>query len=932
MSTVPVWRTGAFAGEFGDAYIKNTNLEGGQTGPSIITLNRIIRSFVKPDECSALGDDYGKIENLCRDLDWAAEIDRSGDPESFTNVLDNITVRIKSLRERQRLLVPGGWATRTKGNHAIFYVVECLTEGEMFSMTVCNTGQGIFYHPMKGGGSDIGVKPKVKTAMHFENIPIDRMGSADVWYMILRQKFNPSDCNGEKIVYEVILPHLAGRPLHDAVDVDLEKSGHWETAQRSGTCFYRCILSVMRYAMKCDGFTQRQQKEFFYWIRVGFLKAIEFDLSTHENIHEFNRSDAYMIELACNQTGMAASKLGKGLMDPCGDLGCFRVQHLQSLEEQIERIQSKVRDIARMNHFFCLSEHTERDDGDDDTSVTFHQELQRGDRTSFPSLSATEAFEGFQLIVDGSDRELKKGTVAEASPSLFVDLIVPFEKPQNMSEYAAVVLWCWDRCNNIRSKTGVSAASVALHQVCALVEHTFLTILRPPPPSQSTGDSMGPRHSPWPAEGASLDIDVATQRSCLQGLDGIASHYFAAVQSMDSDRAEDAAHTITMGCIFIAFDAVVHAAANDSMSPLTEALRCFGCCATQSLVGTSLSQTSKSFLICRPDAARARNDVLAYLEAGRAAPEESTECLPQPYNPAPLFEYESQQNQYILRSTSSTSQLVQLLRVLTSATDQAPPDMANLLRFNNLRYNDSVLHPDPTSFEMRVAWIISSWPTVPEFAYYRNINFLFRVSQNQPNKLPAGGQSWRAPEVTMWLPHHSVLHIKMLRCAQEDMTFELKLGERSIAAGTAALAKSPANIEQYVTPFEDGQPVTEEDILHHPALPNFDNTLSPQEAEQFFSYLIVPHLASPLVLNFFDGDRIGLLLNPSLQRIVESILFEPSDVVFSTQVPQDVPATRREQLGTLFGIAMEEMLVSPDLIFKPLKSLCECATDQAKSG
>ena len=33
-----VWRTGAFAGEFGDAFIRNSNLEGGHVGPSIRTL------------------------------------------------------------------------------------------------------------------------------------------------------------------------------------------------------------------------------------------------------------------------------------------------------------------------------------------------------------------------------------------------------------------------------------------------------------------------------------------------------------------------------------------------------------------------------------------------------------------------------------------------------------------------------------------------------------------------------------------------------------------------------------------------------------------------------------------------------------------------------------------------------------------------------
>jgi hypothetical protein len=37
-----IWRNGAFAGEFGDMFIENTELEGGQTAPSIQTVIEIL--------------------------------------------------------------------------------------------------------------------------------------------------------------------------------------------------------------------------------------------------------------------------------------------------------------------------------------------------------------------------------------------------------------------------------------------------------------------------------------------------------------------------------------------------------------------------------------------------------------------------------------------------------------------------------------------------------------------------------------------------------------------------------------------------------------------------------------------------------------------------------------------------------------------------
>ena len=43
----PAWRTGAFAGEFGDAFISDTELEGGQVAPSIEILVGVVRDVLE---------------------------------------------------------------------------------------------------------------------------------------------------------------------------------------------------------------------------------------------------------------------------------------------------------------------------------------------------------------------------------------------------------------------------------------------------------------------------------------------------------------------------------------------------------------------------------------------------------------------------------------------------------------------------------------------------------------------------------------------------------------------------------------------------------------------------------------------------------------------------------------------------------------------
>lgn len=41
----PIWRTGAFSGQFCDAYLENTELEGGKLGPSCRMLAAILQDF-----------------------------------------------------------------------------------------------------------------------------------------------------------------------------------------------------------------------------------------------------------------------------------------------------------------------------------------------------------------------------------------------------------------------------------------------------------------------------------------------------------------------------------------------------------------------------------------------------------------------------------------------------------------------------------------------------------------------------------------------------------------------------------------------------------------------------------------------------------------------------------------------------------------------
>ena len=65
-------------------------------------------------------------------------------------------------------------------------------------------------------------------------------------------------------------------------------------------------------------------------------------------------------------------------------------------------------------------------------------------------------------------------------------------------------------------------------------------------------------------------------------------------------------------------------------------------------------------------------------------------------------------------------------------------------------------------------------------------------------------------------------------------------------------------------------------MLHITSLPDFDTTLRQRDSELLLSYLTVPYLRIPLVLEFFTTeDRVHALKDATLQKLLNSVLFEP---------------------------------------------------------
>jgi hypothetical protein len=485
-----IWRNGAFAGEFGDAFIQDTELEGGHTAPAIITLAGIVEEvLVRRRKDLALFSDaeIDKVKVILKDLRGAAELDadkdRVSDSASEAAFAERFMDRLKALGVGQRLAFGGGWMKKS-GGHALMHVAERTAKG--FTLIVCNTGQGVGYHPSIGRDYP---KTKHKTAIALADIPSDRFLDPALWYVFWSLRTTARNSNDAEVLYEVLLPHLVDGVLPPAIHKAGDKSGHYESIQRSGvrtphtwtpvhtngcvalplskplfavlmlccallccavlllccvqTCYFRCILTCFRYLLKADGFSQFQQKQLFYANRLGFLDRIERGLNTE--LKEFTDSDRRMVAMAASQTALAAVKEHKrGSLSEAG---------LTAVHAFTQRLVKAAADAVT--------------DASSEAITTASAAFRMA-----PSAPLVP-YAGFGLLAEDGDTDRFAGGPTEASPELFVDLMPPAARPTTIEAVADEIAECLGRCNKLRAKTSVSAASIALHQICTLIEFTF---------------------------------------------------------------------------------------------------------------------------------------------------------------------------------------------------------------------------------------------------------------------------------------------------------------------------------------------------------------------------------------------------------------------------------------------------------------------------
>jgi thiol-disulfide isomerase/thioredoxin len=203
------------------------------------------------------------------------------DAATFTKFLSQWQQVVDGLPTGKMILVPGGWAGMTSVG-TIVHLLEHNSDGS-YSLTTCNSGQGLNYHPSKPDSADgAHTKLKYKTCIRINSIPRERITDPAFWSLLfsLWLKQPSSEYHRVEVIYDVLLPWLSNSLLPTALAESVnDPCANWRTPQRSNTSSMRSADEALRYLLRKLGLSPAQLKQLFFAFRLEMLHLATEDLS-----------------------------------------------------------------------------------------------------------------------------------------------------------------------------------------------------------------------------------------------------------------------------------------------------------------------------------------------------------------------------------------------------------------------------------------------------------------------------------------------------------------------------------------------------------------------------------------------------------------------------------------------------------------------------
>lgn len=935
--SAPVWRTGPFIGCFGDAFLADTTLEGGQVLPSIEALATVLRGTVARcaewlPRISGSREKRDAVERVAAYLDEAAEFGRLvvaarvRGGSAHQALLSALRRRLRELEDGGLFAVQGGWVD-TGGGHAVFYVFE--RDGDTFAITVCNTGEGAAeYHP--GDISDY-PKEKRRIAMRLPGCDRARMLDEGFLFLLFSLQTTPREENNAAMLYEVLLPHALNRTILEAESAgDDSLNGDLGTLQRAGMCYYKCVVAAARYLLKRCGLSFAERKQVLFATRREYVRLANEDMLHTDTL---DADDVRLLEVACHQVALAAIKEHKrGNLDTTG---------LEEVHEQLYDIRHLLDSAARR----CM-------ENDPPTTLSLAS-------TVVPKTS----FAGFHPFSEERSPEQFAGDETDAVAPRAVQF-APFTTCSTFADMTATFRTCVEQCDALRLETNVMESESVMHKVLALIEHVVSRVLPPPEPC-SVGNMLAAPSAPWISSiGA---IQVSEQRSLLSCIHKLFLHHVSATKSVAFDRITEAARLIVAAGLLAHFDFVVRLRATTdgaagtepsewgesehkkgeegeaSVSvevpsawrtaqamaplPLSQVLHSVvsddpeESSSVETVVpntfskwfvlplardGRELETVTRHMLIEAPEIASLRSKVIRYFDVMRGSGKQVLNLKPDRSCPS----------RFRFAATDASLVFMQHLTSCIEMEDRLPDERG----VDGATERTSTTTSDS---ERRARWLCYSWQYLPEIAQFRDMILGMSVMMESDVKQESISKrlwfSCDARSRLVWAGTSGSACILQLSSFRMPDVFS-QMRQRDLSYLTSVKRFNGFDL--------DLEALGEDGVHHGGTLSTFDATLSVEDSQRLISFLAVPYTRIPLVLNFIADGREACLSSPTVRDLIEHVVFEPHrrPLGHADRSHQTVPLAEK-LLGTECGLLYNELRFAPEATVNPLLKICERCAD-----
>ena len=940
----PVWRDRSYVGEFGDVFVRDTELEGGMLAPSIAALELVLRRLTDKRRDSWLrgwsDTDMGALQRVADIFKAGVEVamlakdsllasaDKDVEEAEKKSRLQKLMLRfhdvLHALPLGGTMIVPGGWIA-PKGGHGIMHCIIHNPDGS-YSFTVSNTGGGLFYHPSQTDTP----KSKFLCTLRFDGISRQRMLDDGFWLLFWRLQLVSSDDHDHHNIYDILIPHLTGKTIAASYSPN-EPACEFRTPQRAGNCYYKSVLECLRFLCRRESLSRGLAKQLMFCIRREYIEMVWEDLVGLQSFQSqftsasplHDPSDLPMVRLGTRQLCYAAIKESKR--------GRLSTDELQAVLELVDRIERRVSEMGFEVDYGSKVIPQLLLDGASKGAV---QELS----SVIPSSAVT--FPGFECFLRRSAederiiRELA-GPEVRAADSAHVDYeSLSRQTPRSLDDCIALLERTVELC---ATSAPADSMNAYFHRI-ALIHQLLLETLPVPLPRHRSKDCV------W----LSRPLLFSEQQHVVHLLLRLSRLYITSVFSIDFPANFSANHRIvTMAAIVAVCDRVLRIMPCDVSNPVTAVYT--GLYDAESVYGLSLtngSDISLSTLTASqecvdPAVAVSRGRILEYFNDLDGLTKKKLFPFPNSGH--------QQTTQYV-----DDEPTMQWVRDVCAAAGYV---------IDRRGYGNKEL----SELEAVCKWLytdedglygISHHKQMPalakehaEFGQLRDIMFLFKLSMvpMRATCRVVAVNRWREQDARMYWSFQGMPMSKGM-----VMVFAKAFDRKDMIAIQSRKTKSPASPSTYITKStqsaagafgffnipgllmpaapdpsssSSADSVTEEDVIHSSSLPHFDHLLTVEASEKLMSTLTVPYLRIPLLLAFFaNKDRVDLLHHHRIQRLLSCALFEPGSWTRSddTDPLSSVPAISG-RLGSCYGLLINELLHSAPSLLSPFLTMLQFA-------